>query len=335
MAFEAVIGHTMQGELLRRAIAADQLAHALLFTGLKGVGKHTLAGAAAQSVLCLAPNNGDACGECDSCRRFQRGRHPDYFTVEPVKKDITIDQVRTVRSALRIGPVIGQSHVVVIRQAGSMNPYAANALLKTLEEPSGGNFLFLTAEDERELLPTIVSRCQRIRLNPLPEEEIAVNVRQRESVSESEAEAVARLSGGSYGRALEFLRQGENGEKGFLGRRRPLIEALQGIRRDDSVGVLILAQQLDALKEDVPEFLEVLKTWYYDLLLFRYDVAENKFVNRDLVDLIRTFGPRESVEGIFTILEWIEKTRRTILNNGNRLLSLEVLLLRMAKAKSP
>jgi DNA polymerase-3 subunit delta' len=212
-----------------------------------------------------------------------------------------------------------------------MNPYASNALLKTLEEPTTGNYLFLTVEDERELLPTIVSRCQRIRLSPLAETDVAVNLEKQKGVSHTVGLALARLSGGSYGRALTLI-SGEGGrEADILAYRRSFIEKLHTIHKNDSVGLLALAQELDKLKDDVIEFLEMLKTWFYDLLMCRCGVNEEQFANADLTDLIRRFGPGEDPENIYRKLQWIENSRRTILNNGNRLLTLEVLLFRMAR----
>jgi DNA polymerase III subunit delta' len=331
MSFERVIGHERQKDLLKRAIGSNLLAHAILFTGLKGVGKSTLALATARSVLCSQNVAGDACGVCDSCLRFDREQHPDFLEVKPRRKDIIIDQIREVQYALRIGPSMGAARVILIRESSSMNPYASNALLKTLEEPSKGNYLFLTVEDERELLPTIVSRCQRIRLSPLAEPDVAVNLEKQRDVSHEMGLALARLSGGSYGRALALISGEEERGAGILAYRRHFIEKLHTIHKNDSVGLLVLAQELDKLKDDVIEFLEMLKTWFHDLLLCRCGVNEEQFANADLTDLIIRYGPGEDPENIYRKLQWIENSRRTILSNGNRLLTLEVLLFRMTR----
>ena len=335
MSFQSIIGHARSVTLLKTAIARNSLAHALLFTGLKGVGKSTLARAAAKSLLCLDNRDGEACNECDSCRRMDRDQHPDFMEVSARKKDIGIDQIREVRSAFRISPTIGANRVVLIRGASAMNPYASNALLKTLEEPSPGNYLFLTTEEERELLPTIISRCQLIRLAPLSEREITDQLVNLQGAPRDSAVPLARLSGGSYGRAMA-LAKGAGEDKPSLFNLRPqFIQKLHGAAKNDTVGALGLARELDALQEDVFEFLEMLKTWFYDLLLFQYNITSDRYANADLLELIERYGAEETVQSIFRKLEWIEKARRTLLRNGNRLLTLEVTMLQMRRTSAP
>ncbi len=331
MSFESIIGHAKSVALLKAAIARGSLAHALLFTGLKGVGKATLARAAATSALCLDNRDGDACGKCESCRRMERDRHPDFMEISALKRDISIDQIREVRQAFRISPTIGENRVVVIRGASAMNPYASNALLKTLEEPAPGAYLFLTAEEERELLPTIISRCQLIRLAPLAEREIADRLVSVHGAPPDKAVPLARLSGGSYGRAMALAKGNGEGKTSLFDLRAKFIQKLHESAKNDTVNVLTLARELDALQDDVFEFLEMLKTWFYDLLLFHYNVASERRVNADLQELIERYGAEETVQSIFGKLEWIEKARRTLLRNGNRLLTLEVTLLQMRR----
>jgi len=331
MSFAHIIGHERHITLLKRALAEGTLAHALLFTGLKGVGKRTLAWAAAAALLCDRSLSGEACGMCESCRRFDQGQHPDFMEVAPRQKDITIDQIRDVRNSFRIGPVMGKHRVVLIRDASAMNAYASNALLKTLEEPAPGNFLFLTTGDEHDLFPTIVSRCRHIRLNPLSSMLVAENLVSQTGISSSTADTVARLCGGSYGRALAMAEGWDDPENDILALRRDFIQKLQGLDKSDTVGLLALARELDQLKDDVLEFLEMLKIWFRDLLLHLHGVSGDRYANADLVQLISQHPGKESEETIMTKLDLIEKARRNLLNNASRLLTVEVLILRMAR----
>jgi DNA polymerase-3 subunit delta' len=332
VSFDHIFGHARPIELLKRAVAENLLAHALLFIGVKGVGKTTLATAAAKTLLCSRATEGNACGKCDSCRRFTRAQHPDFLEVAPTKKDITIDQVRSVQHLFRIPPVLGKNRVVLIKDAGTMNMYAAGALLKTLEEPSAGNFLFLTVENERELFPTIVSRCQSIRLTPLSHAELVEILVKKEQLSEAEAATICELSGGSYGRALNMIQGRKDGESDILLRRRGFIERLQALDKNDTVSLLGLAQELDRLNEEVFDFLEIIKLWLRDILLCRCGVKEDAYANKDLISLIKEYGPNERIEHIFKKLEGLDEARMRLLNNGNRLLIMEVLLFRLAQA---
>jgi DNA polymerase-3 subunit delta' len=332
VSFERIFGHARPIELLKRAVAENVLAHALLFIGVKGVGKTTLAAATAKALLCSRVTEGNACGGCDSCRRFDRAQHPDFLEVAPTKKDITIDQIRSVQHLFRIPPALGKNRVVLIKEAGTMNPYAAGALLKTLEEPSAGNFLFLTAENERELFPTIVSRCQNIRLAPLSNTELVTILVRKEGLSETEAATICELSGGSYGRALDLIKGRKDVESDLLSRRSRVIERLQALDKNDTVGLLRLAQELDHLNEDLFDFLEIIKVWLRDLLLCRCGVGEEGYANKDLISLIKRYGPKERAEDIYKKLESIEEARMKLLGNGNRQLIMEVLLFRLAQA---
>lgn len=143
------------------------LPHALLITGLKGVGKHQFGLQLAQWLLCKnarAEQLDEACGQCQSCKLWLAGNHPDYRLYEPTEgsRQIKVDDIRQINEYLSKTPQIGRCQVVAIRPVEVMNINAANALLKTLEEPSGESYLLLETERFGSVLPTIRSRCQRI-----------------------------------------------------------------------------------------------------------------------------------------------------------------------------
>ncbi|MDQ6917295.1 MAG: DNA polymerase III subunit delta' [Pseudomonadota bacterium] len=164
-------------------IAATALAHrqrwphALLVSGRRGLGKRLLAMHFARALLCEAPlASGDACGVCPSCGYVRQGTHPDLQMIEPVTYDdegnptptetIGVDRVRELIAFSQLSPHRQRAKVALIAPAEAMNPAAANALLKTLEEPPAGTFLLLVSDQPARLPPTIVSRCRRL---PAPE----------------------------------------------------------------------------------------------------------------------------------------------------------------------
>ena len=154
-------------DLLKRQ--QNGLPHALLFTGLKGVGKHALSAHLAQWLLCQnarIQQLTEPCGQCHSCNLWRAGSHPDFLecTPEEGSRQIRIDGVRRLNDFLAQTPQIGRCQVVVLRPADVMNMNAANALLKTLEEPAGESYLLLETERFGSVLPTIRSRCQRVAL---------------------------------------------------------------------------------------------------------------------------------------------------------------------------
>ncbi len=171
-------GHVAQRAALARLLTVGRPAHALLFEGPVGVGKSTLASAVAATLACLRPNGaesdrpGDACGSCRSCLALARGEHPDVARVEAQGRTIKIEQVRALAPRLRYEPVLGRHKVVLLLEADRMGEEAANALLKTLEEPPSRTHFLLVSSRPQLLLDTIRSRCQTLRFGPLAAEEI-------------------------------------------------------------------------------------------------------------------------------------------------------------------
>ncbi len=170
-------------------IASGRMPHALLVTGLPGIGKDRFAQRLAMRLLCRRPVEGDACGECEACTRFIAGTHPDFRTVTrlprkdgkagELREQIVIDQVReNVIEALHLATTYEGWKIALITPAERMNRNAANALLKTLEEPAGRSLLVLVSANPARMSATIRSRCQNIHLAPPPADEAIPWVRQ-------------------------------------------------------------------------------------------------------------------------------------------------------------
>jgi DNA polymerase-3 subunit delta' len=196
---EAAVG------ILSQAVASDKVAHAYLFSGPPGVGKHLAAKALAMTLNCLE-GGGDACGECRSCGKIERNIHPDVLeiTVPDGKKAIPIDLIRELERRLLPAPHEGRAKVAIIDPADLMTIPAENALLKTLEEPRPGRFLILITSRASSLLATVRSRCQMIRFAPLPGEVVA-DLLQSGGAGKKEAETAAVLSGGGMELAAAYL----------------------------------------------------------------------------------------------------------------------------------
>jgi DNA polymerase-3 subunit delta' len=209
MPLRSVVGHRRLVSLLSRAIARDTVPPSLLFAGPQGVGKRMVALAVAEALNCLAPVSPapldrDACGECAACRRIARGVHPDVITLEPGETgSIKIEPVRDVIDRAGYRPFEGRRRVVVIDDAEAMVPAAQNALLKTLEEPPSASVFVLVSSMPDALLPTVNSRCPRLRFGRLTATEVANVLMRDHGYDEPEARAVAADAEGSLRRALE------------------------------------------------------------------------------------------------------------------------------------
>lgn len=209
MPFRTIVGHRRVVALLSRAVARGTVPPSLLLAGPAGVGKRRVAMALAETLNCLSPTatasiERDACGECAACRRIARGMHPDVIVVEPGDMgSIKIETVRDIIDRAQYRPFEGRRRVVIIDDADALVGAAQNALLKTLEEPPAASVFVLVSAMPDALLPTVRSRCPRLRFGPLTAGEIADALVRDHDYAESEARAVAADADGSLGRALE------------------------------------------------------------------------------------------------------------------------------------
>jgi DNA polymerase-3 subunit delta' len=203
--FDGLIGHGRVVDLLRREVMSP--AQAYLFTGPDSVGKETLATRFTAALLCADHGKHDV--ECRSCRLVRTGTHPDVTVIEPEgATSLGVDQARTVVTRASLRPVESDRSVFLFPEAGTMTDQAANALLKTLEEPSASVVFILVAASEDDFPATVASRCRTIHTGRVPMEVISEALQER-GLSPADADGVAVVSGGRPGLALALMRRPE------------------------------------------------------------------------------------------------------------------------------
>jgi len=321
MTFEQILGHERQKNILRRALTGGRLAHAYLFAGPEGVGKRLMALAVARILFCA---EGTGCGECAACRKLDHRNHPDLHVLEADGNSIKIEQIRAIQRDLSLRPCEGSRKVCLIEAADLMTIAAANALLKTLEEPRGDTLLILLTSHPQRLLETIRSRCQLLHFARQPQELIRATLQTQLGVDDAEAHVLAALSEGSFKKAFGKDRQL------YLEERRTLLKTLTALSAGSILPTLEFAEQLAGDKASLPDILEIFQAFYRDVLLTLHGRDGGELVNLDLGEKVRRVADREDVGNVLAKLEALGSARRQLERNLNPQLVMEVLLLRLA-----
>ncbi len=265
----SILGHDVILAGLRHSVAHERVAHAYLFSGPDGVGKRRVALAFLQLLSCLNRQPGpDACGACRPCRLLADGRHPDLVTLERDGQFIKIDQVREVVRMLRFPPVDAAVRAVIVHDADAMNDAAANALLKTLEEPAPRNVFVLLSSRPNAMLATIRSRCQQVRFGVLPRETVAAWLTRERGLDAETADEVAGLSEGSLAQAERLV------DPKLEALRNQWLDTLQGLPLEGPTAMLALAEDLGTSKDDLLAVIDVLRSAMRDVLLASVDASQ-------------------------------------------------------------
>jgi len=318
--FTRVLGHRKQKDLLQRAVSSGRLPHAYLFEGAEGIGKRLIALALTKLLFCA---HGNGCGDCPACQKIDHHNHPDLHLIKPDGSSIKIEQIRALQKELSYRPLEASHKICIIDGAEKMNPAAANALLKTLEEPAERTLLILLTPSPDAVLPTIRSRCQRLPFSRITREKLQEVLVEQLNIDETQSHVLATLSEGSFKKAL-----GKDRDL-YLQRRRELLKSLTALSPGSIIPLLDLAEKLAGEKDTLPDVLEIIQAFYRDLLLLKHGHPIEDLVNIDMLETLDHVSRKEDVVSLLRKLDALMTTWRHLERNVNRQLAMEVLLLRL------
>lgn len=345
----------LEPEALRCALGQMLLCpdppQSLLIVGMTGVGKRTLAHSLAAAWLCPQRTPQGHCQTCSVCQKWSdSGEHPDLRVLKPEPDQIKIDAVREIRQWANFAPAVAPFRFVILEEAHRLNPAAANALLKTLEEPPPRYHFILTAPASDLLLQTILSRCRIVRLGALTAESVYQHLKARFDLPDATIHTIAEFLEGAIGRALRWAEtlavpETEGKSRSVQGELEALQNLLQVFTR---LGTASLAEALrlaydfreacKALEGGIEERsaraalalgLEYLIQWYRDSLALGYANASLRFASHraEIASLAKRFTAAERMRDLQTLTE----ARRAILGNANAQIVTEHLFIQLLR----
>jgi DNA polymerase-3 subunit delta' len=325
-----VIGQDKILSLLDYSLKTNTIAHAYLLVGPQHVGKKTLATNLAQALNCDGPEL--PCGRCRSCQRILEGKHAD---VTPIgldsKTEIGIDDIRGLQRLANLPPYEGKCKVFIIDDAEYLSTEAANSLLKILEEPPPKVVWLLLAAEEERLLPTIISRCQRLELKPVPSERVQELLVNSYNVDADKSKLLTQLCHGRLGWAVSALANGDILEQRSQ-RIAKLVSLLTASLEQRFAYAQELASQFSQDRRAGAEIMEIWLDWWRDLMLIKGGCQE-AIINVDYETVLKEQAKELSLSEIKEFLANLGLLQEEISKNVNPRLAWEWLMLNLPRKK--
>ena len=330
MIFQNILEQDKAKSRLISAIKSGRLHHAYLFEGISGIGKYSTAIEFAKSLNCNHCEMG-FCNKCTDCNKINRKTHPDITELVPDGSIIKVGQIRNdIIPLLKFKPFEGNFRVIIIRQADKMNINAANALLKSLEEPNENTIFILLCKYKTNLPVTVVSRCQRIPFNPLSDESVIKIVKENlnnKELSDNNLKILSKLSSGSPGRLLEFA------EENIMDLRKIVSDYFFSLvdHKDDVEYAIDNAKKFAKFKEQSNYIFMFIISWLKDCIIIKRDSNNSAIINIDSIETISKLSRLFSTLQLIEILEYIIRTETAVVKYANFQLSIESILLKLIK----
>ena len=317
-----VIGNERVIKHLQNSIQSKKVSHAYIFHGEEGMGKKLLAHAFAKTLQCeeggILP-----CGKCKSCMQLDSDNHPDVSWVTHEKVSISVDDIRIqVNADIQIKPYSSPYKIYIIDSADKLTEQAQNALLKTIEEPPEYAIIILLTDNIKSLLPTILSRCLLLNLQPVETQVIIDYLMTQHHVPDYLAVIAANFSGGNIGKAIKYASSEE-----FEQIKEEVLHILKYIDEMEIYEVIEGLKTISGNKTSIEDYIDLMILWYRDILMFKVTKDPNLLLYKEEFQYINKQASIRSYEGIEIIIDAMEKAKIRLKANVNFDITIELMLL--------
>ena len=321
--FGDIVGHEQIIWHLQNAIRMGKVSHAYLLNGEPGSGKKLLADCFAMTLQCEAGGI-DPCMECHSCKQALTNNQPDIIRVTHEKPNtISVEDIRTqLNGDIQIKPYSSRYKIYIVADADLMTVQAQNALLKTIEEPPAYAVILLLANNADRLLPTILSRCVRLNLKAVRDQDIREYLMDKMKIPDYQADVSLKFAQGNVGKAVQLA-----SSETFAVMKDEALSLLHETYRMELYELMDAVKKISDYKNDIDSFLDIVTIWLRDVLMFKATQDANSLIFREDLSAITARARKSSYEGLEEMIQAVDRARARLKANVNFDLVLELLLL--------
>nr|WP_312575992.1 DNA polymerase III subunit delta' [Sedimentibacter sp.] len=323
MYYSDIVGQNETKRSLINSVKNDNVSHCYIFEGPKGMGKYELSLVFAQSLFCNDFNN-EPCNSCGNCKKFNSMNHPDLHVINAEEKTIKREDIDNLIESINKKPYESKVKVYIIKNCHDMTLQAANTFLKTLEEPPNDSVIILLTNNINMLLPTIVSRCQVIKLRDINQNEIRTFLMDKYNIEEVRACIAACYSKGILNKAINIIL----GRDDILEKRKIVIELFDKIIKMDSGIIFECENYFEDQKDNIDEIIEIMMLWVRDVSFVKNNM-ENLLINKDFLELAREHATNLQIDVADELVSYLQCISDNIKNNVNYKLTIDRMLLKI------
>jgi len=320
-----IIGQEKAISYLNKIIKDDKISNSFLFFGPAGVGKMSAARWFAKKLNCLSEKEEDKpCGKCSSCSKIEKNIHPDICVISPDGASIKIEQTRAILDGVLFRPFEAKYKVYIIEDAETLTDAACSQMLKILEEPPRYMAIILVISDVSNMPATVLSRCQRVPFNYISAKLIKSHIEKNFEFEPDKIASLAKLSGGSLGRAVSFIN-----DKHFWEVRQYALNLASNFINMDYAEALKQAEQVEGFKGSEELILEFLTDWFRDIMVLKETKDFNTVINCDMREELEKSAGEYTVWHIKKIIRNILEAKRLLKRNVNKKIIFNNLFLKL------